>query len=56
MPVILFKCLILTYVEDFGFKPKLRSKAEAIFAGRKDKPDYIDYEFKIYEGTRSYLR
>ncbi|KIK69561.1 hypothetical protein GYMLUDRAFT_33934 [Collybiopsis luxurians FD-317 M1] len=37
--------------EDFTFKPKLRQKSEAIFAARKSKDNFIDYEFKDYKGT-----
>ncbi|KAL4251880.1 AB hydrolase superfamily protein [Abortiporus biennis] len=37
--------------EDMSFKTPQRNNAEAIFAARKDKPDYIDYEFKDYKGT-----
>ncbi|KAH8114346.1 dienelactone hydrolase endo-1,3,1,4-beta-D-glucanase [Phellopilus nigrolimitatus] len=37
--------------EDMGFGPQLRVDAEAIFASRKDKPDFIDYEFCDYKGT-----
>lgn len=36
--------------EDMGFKKPLRDEAEATFAARKDKPDYVDYEFKDYKG------
>ena len=36
--------------EDVSFGPKLRSQAEAIFAARKDKPEYIDYEFHDFKG------
>ncbi|EKM49648.1 uncharacterized protein PHACADRAFT_265215 [Phanerochaete carnosa HHB-10118-sp] len=37
--------------DDMTFTKSLRDQAEAIFAARKDKPDYIDYEFKDYKGT-----
>ncbi|EJC97916.1 dienelactone hydrolase endo-1,3,1,4-beta-D-glucanase [Fomitiporia mediterranea MF3/22] len=37
--------------EDMAFGPKLRNEAEAIFAARKDKPEFIDYEFHDYKGT-----
>jgi carboxymethylenebutenolidase len=37
--------------EDNNFKPALRNDAEAIFAARKDKPDFIAYEFKDWKGT-----
>lgn len=34
-----------------AFSVALRNEAEAVFAARKDKPDYTDYEFKDYKGT-----
>ncbi|TDL22122.1 alpha/beta-hydrolase [Rickenella mellea] len=37
--------------QDFTFGPKLRDEAEAIFAARKDKPEYVDYEFREYKGV-----
>lgn len=37
-----------------SFTPSMRQEAEAIFAARKDKPKFIDYEFKDYGGSRSY--
>ena len=33
-----------------SFKKPLRDEAEAIFAARKDKPDFVEYEFKDYKG------
>ncbi|THG94999.1 hypothetical protein EW026_g6571 [Hermanssonia centrifuga] len=36
---------------DMTFKPPLRNQAEAVFAARKEKEDYVDYEFKDYRGT-----
>ncbi|THH08892.1 hypothetical protein EW145_g2391 [Phellinidium pouzarii] len=36
--------------EDRSFDP-LRAEAEAIFAARKEKSDFIDYEFRDYKGT-----
>lgn len=33
-----------------SFGPKLRNEAEAAFAERKDKPEFVDYEFKDYKG------
>ena len=42
---------MLTYsTEDFSFGPKLRNEAEAVFAARKDKPEFIEYEFKDWKG------
>ncbi|KAI0699128.1 dienelactone hydrolase endo-1-3,1,4-beta-D-glucanase [Cytidiella melzeri] len=37
--------------EDMAFSKELRHQAEASFAARKDKPEYVDYEFKDYKGT-----
>lgn len=34
-----------------SFKKEIRDKAEAIFAARKGKDDYVEYEFKDYKGT-----
>lgn len=47
--------IFLTYyrtTEDVYFGPKMRSEAEAIFAARKGKPDFVDYEFNDYKGTK----
>ncbi|TDL22123.1 dienelactone hydrolase endo-1-3,1,4-beta-D-glucanase [Rickenella mellea] len=37
--------------EDFTFGTMLRNEAEALFAARKDKRDYVDYEFREYKGV-----
>ncbi|KAK2459314.1 hypothetical protein APHAL10511_008669 [Amanita phalloides] len=37
--------------EDFLFPEAIRDQAEAIFASRKAKSEYVDYEFVIYKGT-----
>ncbi|GJE91791.1 dienelactone hydrolase family protein [Phanerochaete sordida] len=37
--------------EDMSFKKPLRDEAEALFASRKDKPEFVEYEFKDYKGT-----
>jgi carboxymethylenebutenolidase len=37
--------------EDMFFSESLRLASEAVFAERKDKENYIDYELKVYEGT-----
>jgi len=37
--------------EDFIFPEAVRDQTEAIFAGRRDKRDYVPYEFVIYKGT-----
>ncbi|KAI0345739.1 dienelactone hydrolase endo-1-3,1,4-beta-D-glucanase [Trametopsis cervina] len=37
--------------DDMTFKKPLRDQAEAHFAGRKGKPEYIEYEFVDYKGT-----
>lgn len=39
--------------EDGPFPKAVRDEAEAVFAARKDKADYVDYEFRDYEGTQS---
>ncbi|KAI0030257.1 dienelactone hydrolase endo-1,3,1,4-beta-D-glucanase [Vararia minispora EC-137] len=36
--------------EDMSFKPRLRQEAQAIFAARKEKPEFVDYEFRDYKG------
>lgn len=36
--------------EDEYFGPKIRNEAEAIFAARKGKPDFVEYEFNDYKG------
>ena len=41
----------MLFKENFTFGPKLRNAAEAIFAGRKDKPEFIEYEFRDYKGA-----
>ena len=33
------------------FAKPLRDQAEAIFAARKDKPDFVEYEFVDYKGS-----
>ncbi|KAL1700903.1 Alpha/Beta hydrolase protein [Schizophyllum commune] len=37
--------------DDDNIKQKQIDHAEAIFAERKGKADYVDYEFKVYPGT-----
>ena len=37
-----------------SFGPALRNKAEAILAARKDKPEFVDYEFKDYKGKTDF--
>ncbi|KAH7925902.1 dienelactone hydrolase endo-1,3,1,4-beta-D-glucanase [Leucogyrophana mollusca] len=37
--------------EDDTFSAALRNKSEAIFAARKGKEDFVDYEFVDYKGT-----
>ena len=32
------------------FVTSLRNEAEAVYAVRKDRSEYIDYEFKDYKG------
>ena len=35
------------------FSDALRGKAEKVFADRKDKPGFVDYEFKVHPGQFS---
>jgi len=37
--------------EDQFFQDEKRLQSEAVFAARKDQPDYVDYEFQLYKGT-----
>jgi len=37
--------------EDMSFKDKAVKTAEAIFKEREGKPDHVDYEFRVWEGT-----
>ena len=37
------------------FKKPVRDQAEAIFAARKGKPDFVEYEFVDYKGKRPML-
>lgn len=37
--------------DDSTFNAKIREEAERAFASRKDKPEFKDYEFKVYKGT-----
>ncbi|KAJ7644111.1 dienelactone hydrolase endo-1-3,1,4-beta-D-glucanase [Roridomyces roridus] len=37
--------------EDMAIKPARVNEIEAIYAGRKDKPDFVDYEIKVHKGT-----
>lgn len=37
--------------DDMYFSDTLKNQSEAVFAGRVEKADYIDYEFKVYKGT-----
>ena len=36
--------------DDMAFGKAMRDQAEAIFAARKDKPDFVEYEFVDYKG------
>lgn len=38
-----------------SFKPEMRDMAEEIFASRKNKPDFVEYEFKQYKGTYAFV-
>lgn len=47
-----FETFILRLLsEDFTLSESLRLASEAVFAERKEKADYIDYELKVYKGT-----
>lgn len=37
-------------IDDMAFTADIRNTAEAVFAARKEKPEYVDYEFKDYKG------
>ncbi|PFH49133.1 hypothetical protein AMATHDRAFT_63701 [Amanita thiersii Skay4041] len=37
--------------EDMHFKDSFRLQVEAVFAGRKDTPEFVPYEFVVYKGT-----
>jgi carboxymethylenebutenolidase len=37
--------------DDAFFPDKLRDQSEAALAGRKDKPNFVEYEFKVYKGS-----
>ena len=39
--------------EDMIFSEKSRDGAEAIFASRKEKSDYVPYEFVVHKGLQS---
>ncbi|KAJ3480923.1 hypothetical protein NLJ89_g12250 [Agrocybe chaxingu] len=38
--------------EDEYFPESRRNETEAVFAARKDKEDFVDYELKVYKGWR----
>ena len=42
-------------LEDYYLPESLRLACEAVFAERKDKANYIDYEVKVYKGTHKKL-
>jgi hypothetical protein len=42
-----------TNTEDMGFKDKDVKTAQAIFKEQEEKPDHVDYEFKIWKGNSS---
>lgn len=43
-------CLQIPILDDIFFSDSLRRNSEAVFAARKDKDNFIDYEFKLYPG------
>ena len=42
--------------EDMFFSDSLRAQSEAELAGRKDKLNFVEYEFKEYKGAAEILR
>ena len=44
------KSVLIIQKEDEWFGPKLRAEAEAAFAAKKDKPEFVEYEFRDYKG------
>ena len=42
--------------EDFTFGPSLKDEAEASFAARKGKENFVEYEFHDYKGAFNYSR
>ncbi len=40
----------LHIAEDHSFKDKDVKAAEGIFKEQEEKPDHVDYEFRVYEG------
>ncbi len=48
----LHDCFFLTLnADDSWFPTALRNKSEAEFASRKDKENFVEYEFKEYKGS-----
>jgi len=41
-------------IEDFTFPDKFRDQVEAQFASRKGKENFVEYEFKIWKGKKSF--
>ena len=41
------------HVDDYLFQNSLRDESEAELASRKDKENFVDYEFKVYKGSFS---
>lgn len=39
-----------TSIDDHGFTPEIRKKAEETLAARKGTKNEVDYEFHVYEG------
>jgi dienelactone hydrolase len=51
--VFFFRCalhLLLHIADDHGFKDEDVKTAEGIFKEQEEKPDHVDYEFRVYKG------
>lgn len=48
------RLLILDILVDMTFSNSLRGQAEKVFASRKDKSGFVDYEFKVHAGQLTF--
>lgn len=55
MPTNVVSRSMLTKVEDMSFKDKDVKTAQTIFKEQEEKPDHVDYEFKIWNGKCTFL-
>ena len=46
---------LLTNAEDMSFKDKHVKNAEAVFKEQEEKPDHVDYEFRVWKGKFFFL-